>query len=74
LSRSKSIFDVAGRPSATIDLLAHGNTTVFGATDLVQVLVPNLEKKSKSGRYFEKSSGGDGGFRGLRLSDCRLAW
>jgi hypothetical protein len=37
-------------------------------------VVPNLEKKSKSGKYFEKSGGGDGGFRGLGLSDCGAAW
>jgi hypothetical protein len=41
---------------------------------LVQVVVPNLEKKSKSGKYFSNSGLGARGFCSLGLSDCGMAW
>ena len=37
-------------------------------------VVPNLEKKSKSGKYFAKSDRGARAFRDLELSECGSAW
>ena len=66
--------------STEADMLACSPTSTFGTTRLsgckpdVHQVVPNLEKKSKSGKYFLKSDRGAHGFRGLGLSDCGAAW
>jgi hypothetical protein len=40
----------------------------------VQAVVPNLEKKSNSGKYSLKSGRGGGGLQVLGLSECEAAW
>jgi hypothetical protein len=53
---------------------SHSTPTVPDHGGAVHQVVPNLEKKSKSGKYFLKSDRGSHGFRGLGLSDCGAAW
>jgi hypothetical protein len=37
-------------------------------------VVPNLERKAKSGKFLAEFAAGDCGFRNFELSKCRLAW
>jgi hypothetical protein len=73
-SRSKAWARRDGQP---VDVPVRQGTRIVVASlreAACTVVVPNLEKKSKSGKYFLKSGRGAGGSGVLGLSECEAAW
>jgi hypothetical protein len=62
---------VRGDPVCEMNVADAGKQTFERA---VHHVVPNLEKKSKSGKFLANSGDGGGGFRLLPSTECGAAW